>query len=212
MDATSLTHKLLSVVTAAVCLLALSCGQQEYDVDKISPDRTYRARIEVRARPPKGTRNYTEHVKVQFFRGGEIIHTYEGEESDEYEPSFQDLHPVVEWVDDKTFRMGEDRSNQPFYDELIVSNNTDQHLKYVSVSYAKDESFETLDLAPRSQVTLLASPGFKADGAVSNYSLGYGGMTEGGKQVHGAVEGRKRKSPSDGPLKLQVTINDNDLQ
>lgn len=182
-----------------------------YNIDKTSPTGLYRVRIESRAEESTGTSKYMEHVRFQFFKRQEIVHTYVWENSDQYEPSFRDTAPVIEWVDDNVLRKGEDSSNQPFHDDLIVTNNTDEYLKYVGVSYGRYESFDVFDLAPRGQVTLLASPRFKPDGT-SNFSLGYGGMTQSGQKFEGVMEGKKRSSPADGQHKLQVTINSNDLK
>lgn len=207
------THRFLFLIGGVVTLFALSCGdssKQEYDVDKTSPDGVYRVKIEVRTKPPKGTREYTEHAKFQFLKGQEVIHEYEGEETDKFEPSFHDSYPVIEWVDNNVLRMGKEHLGQPFYDELIVSNNTEEHIKYLDVSYGKNEMFWVFDLAPRSQVTLQASPGL--NGTVFNYSLGYGGATESGREFHDAMESKKRKTIADGPLKFQITITPRDLQ
>lgn len=140
-----------------------------------------------------------------------MIHTYEWKNPYQYEPTFRETMPVVEWVDDTVLRIGDDRSDQPFYDELIVSNSTSEHLKYFDVSYGKQESFWVFDLAPGSQIRLEASPRFKSDKS-SNYFLGYGGMTRVGKKFEGTMERKQRTSAADGPLKFQITINRGDLR
>src|SRR5574341_1156777 len=122
----------LFAIVAVISLLGQSCRSLsglEYDIDKTSPSGAYRIRIESRAGERKGANQYTEHVRVQYFKGQEIIRTYVWENSDQYELSFRDAAPVIEWVDDNVLRMGENRSDQPFYDELIVSNDTDEYLK-----------------------------------------------------------------------------------
>ncbi len=186
-------------------------SREKYDVNKTSPNGIYRVKVELREEKGNGTRDYTERLKVVFFKGQEIIHAYESENSDQYEPSIRDRMQVVDWVNDNVLRIGEDRSDQPFYDELIVSNNTDEYLKYISVGYGRFESFWAFDLAPGSQVTLRASPRFKPDRS-SNYFLGYSGMTQSGKKFHGTMENKQRKSAADGPLKFQITISSKDLK
>lgn len=197
------------LLMVGVSLLVLSYARslgQGYDVEKTSPLGTYRVSIEFRNEAPKGTRDHTERVKVQFFKGQELIDAYEGENSDQYEPSIRQGMQVVEWVADNVLRIGEERSDQPFSDELLVSNNTGEYLKYVSVSYGRYESFKVFDLAPGSQVTLRASPRFKPDGS-SNYFLGYGGMTQSGRKFEGTMDGKQRKSPDEGPLKFAINIS-----
>src|SRR5574341_892677 len=84
-------------------------------------------------------------------------------------------------------------------------------LKYVGISYGRYESFDILDLAPGNQVMLRASPRFKPDGTSNSY-LGYGGMAQSGRKFDGAIEGKKRISPADGPLKFLITISSKDLK
>jgi hypothetical protein len=197
------------LIIAIISLSGQSCewpSRLNYDIDKSSPTGVYRVRIESRAKEGKGTSKYTEQVRIQFFKGQEIIRTDTWENSDQYELSFLDTAPVIEWVGDNVLRMGLDRSDQPFFDELIASNNTDEYLKDVGVSYGRYESFQVLDLAPRSQVTLRASPGFKPDGTSNSY-LGYGGMTKSGRKFVGTMEGKKRTSSADGPLKFLIMID-----
>jgi hypothetical protein len=201
-------------IIVVISLFGQSCqrlSRLNYDIDRVSPNGVYRVKIKSRAEPPKGTSEYTEHVEIVFFKGEEIIYSYIWENSDQYEPSFRDVAPIIEWVDDNVLRKGEDRSDQPFYDELVVSNDTDEYLKYMGVSYGRYESFNIFDLAPRTQITLLASPRFKPNGT-SNSSLGYGGMTQSGREFEGTMKGKKRISSSDGPLKFSITINPKDLK
>jgi len=208
-------HSFLFLMASVVGLLELSCGRssgQNYDIDKTSPNGIYQVKIEVRAKPPKGTRDYTENARVQFFKGQEIIHAYEWEESDPFELSFHDSYPVIEWAADNVLHMGEDLSDQPFYDELIVSNKTDEHIKYLDVTYGRYEGFWVFDLAPRSQVTVRASPGFKSNGISVNDFIGYGGMTESGKKFHGDMVGKKRTSSAEGRLEFRIAVDAKDMQ
>jgi hypothetical protein len=202
------------LIITITSLIGFSCGCRrgwDYDIDKASPNGVYRVKVEVRAEEAKGTRDHTEHGKFQFFKGPELIRKYEWEESDQYEPSFRETTPVIEWVTNRVLRMGEDRSNQPFSDELIVSNNMGEDLKYLDVSYGKYESFWVFDLEPGGQVTLQASPGFKPNGT-SNYFVGYGGQTKSGKEFAGTLENKQRKSQADGPLKFQIMISARNLR
>jgi hypothetical protein len=206
--------RFLSLIIAGVCLFGLSCGrllgEEGYVIDKTSPNGAYRLKIEVRAEEPKGTRTYTEHGSIQFFKGQETIHVHEWENSDQYEPSFRENMPVSEWIADNIVRLGEDTSSQPFYDELTISNNTGEALKYVTVNYDKYEAFWVFDLGSGSQVKLRASPGFKPNGT-SNEFLSYGGVARSGKKFEGRIDVRKRRTPAEGALKFEITINPKDL-
>ena len=71
------------VLVFSLCLL--SCSGLKYSVDKASPKDTYRVLINLRDKKPTGTRDYTEYLKVQYFKGQEIVHEYQCENSDQYE-------------------------------------------------------------------------------------------------------------------------------
>lgn len=202
-------HRCQSLLPIVFALPALACPWQagdNYSLDKRSPGGEYSVKVKVRAKTSTGTRGYDDYAQVQFFRGQEVVHTYEWNNSDQYEPTFRESYPVIEWVADRVLRMGDDRSDQPFYDELIVSNKTDEQLRYVSVSYGRFELFWVFDLAPKSEVRLRASPAFKPNGS-SNYFLGYGGMSRSGVKFEGPpMEKSRRKSPNDGPLTFRIDI------
>ena len=223
-------HKLLLLVIVGASQLVASCHQEtsqrkestdhavsqtraelDYHVDKPSPQGTYRVKVEITSGPKKGTRDYTELGQYEFSKGHEVIYSYKWEESDQYESSFRELKPVIEWTSNAILRMGEQRSDQPFDDEILVANHTDETIRYVSVGYGKSELFWLFDIAPAGKVVLRATPGFKPDGT-SNYSLGYGGMTQSGKKFEGTLERKQRKSTADGPFRFQVTINEKDLR
>jgi hypothetical protein len=184
---------------------------QKYEVDKTSPNGIYRVKIELREDKKTGTRDYTERLRVQYFKKQEVISAIQWENADEYEPSLREGLQSVEWVGDNVLRIGRNRSDQLFNDELIVSNNTIESLRYLEIDYGRYESFHVFDLAPKSKITLHASPEFKPDRS-SNYFLGFGGITQSGKKFEGKMESKQRKSPSDGPLKFDITIKGSDLR
>lgn len=201
------------VVIVAMNLLAPSCGNQldkNIAIDRTSPNGTYRARIEVREIPPKGSRDHTEVTEVKVLKGNEIVLTSKWEDSDQYEPTFSETKPRIEWINDAVLRMGEDTSDQPFSDEIVISNDSDEPLKYLNVGYGKSELFWVFDLPPKASITLRASPRFKPDGT-SNFFVGYGGMSQNGKKFEGTKTGRERKSPTEGPLKFELKIGRTDL-
>jgi hypothetical protein len=107
--------------------------------------------------------------------------------------------------------MGEVTSHQPFLDQLIVLNETDDDLKYLDVNYGRFESFWIFDLPPGKRVTLRASPGFGPNGT-SNFFVGYGGQTQGGKEFEGKIEKTQRKSPADGALQFEIAITPKDVK
>lgn len=203
---------ILISLTLLLGLLGGSCHRaKDEHIEKISPNGNYAVKVAISELPPKGTRDQTEAVTISLFKGEELLYERKTEQSSQYEPSFRDIAPVIEWVNGSTLRMGEDTSDQSFRDKLIVSNETGQPLRYVSVSYGKYESFFLFDLPPNDEAILLASPRFKPDGS-SNYFVGYGGKSESGKVFEGTMETKPRQSVSEGPKEIRVTIHTNDLR
>jgi len=171
-----MAYKYLSVILIVVVFGFVGLSQvwqsgQKYEVDRTSPNGIYRVKIELRQDKRTGTRDRTERLKIQYLKQGKIIDTYQAENSEQYEPSMRKGLQVVEWLADNALRIGEDNLNQPFNDEVVVSNTSDEYLRYVEVSYGRFESLRVFDLAPKSQIALAASPGFKPDGS-SRYFLG----------------------------------------
>src|SRR4028119_874695 len=206
------TRRRLSLVIVAFSLSALSCewpATKNYNVDKTSPNGTYRVKVEVRVKD-EGWGAFTEQGKIQIFKGQEVIDGWDWKRKDTWEPTFIEAHPIIEWVGDDVLRMGRDRSNQPLLDEFVVKNDTDEHIKYAGITYSKYESLQVFDVAPGKEVTLLASPEFNPDGS-SNDSYGYGGMALDWKKFAGVGENKQRRSPAEGKLKIQITINSKDL-
>ena len=192
--------------------LFLSCGKQDEDyIVKTSPDGKYRVEVSVRALKATGTREYDEQVTLQFFKGGQSLYKSESRNSDQFEPSFGATTPSIEWIGDNIIRMGGSPAGQPFHDELIIVNDSDERLTYCDVSYGAFETFFVFDLPARSQTTLQGSPRFNAEGYF-NWFLGYGGKSESGKEFHGSLRGRKRESPSEGPLRFEIKITGKDFR
>lgn len=224
-------HKLLLLAIVGVIQLMASCHQEtsqrqkettrnavsqtqselDYHFDKPSPHGTYRVKVEITTGPKKGTRDYTELGQYELSKGHEVLYSYKWEESDQYEPSFRELKPVIEWTSDAILRLGKQQSDQPFYDEIGVANHTGETIRYMSVGYGESELFWLFDILPDGEVSLSANPGFKPDGT-SNFSVGYGGTTQSGKKFEGVVEGKQRESAADGPLRFQIAINKKDLR
>ena len=201
----------LLLIVAALGLCGLSCAsqprEQNYNLEKTSPNGAYRIKVDVKVEREDSLLGFfKEWGKVQCFKGRDVIYANEWNRTDNFEPTFMEAYPVIEWVSDNAVRQGQDRSDQPFLDEVAISNQTDESLKYVGFSYGKYETFTVLDLAPGGRISLSISPRFKPDGT-SNFMLTYGGETQSGREVGGTLEQKQRESPADGPLKFQIEIN-----
>jgi len=201
----------------ALSLSGLSCTRtQEFNVEKTSPNGAYRAKVEARVKTDRMslTGEFNEWVKIQIFKGSEVIQSDEWDRKDAWESTFIDDNSGIEWVGDNVLRMGRPIS-EPFTDEIVISNNTDEFLKDLGVSCSKYEQFKIFDVAPRSHLILRATPvtpWLSSDG-VLKYSLGYGGTSQSAKDFEGVVDQPQQIKPRDsGPLKFQIAINTKDLK
>jgi len=196
-----------------IIILCQTCGTgREYSIDKLSPQGTYRIKIEV----TPGNRAHLfqrpdEHCKIQYFKGRDEIGGYETNcRQDEHESSLAEGWEVVEWMAENVGRIGRDRSDQPFEDKLSVSNKTGEVIRKLGLGYGRFQSFEIFDLLPNETITFSASPEFKPDGS-SSYFVSYAGNTP-SRLVEGVVKAKERKSPKEGPLQLQITIDSNSFR
>lgn len=183
---------------------------QNLNVDKLSPTGEYRVKVDVHVEEendPAG--HFNESAKIQVFKGKEVIYCNEWKRRDNWESTFIDAHPIIEWVDDNALRMGKDRSTESLSNQLVISNNTGEPLKHMVVSCGKYENFYIFDLPPNSHLTLYPSPGLNPDSS-KNYFLGYGGKTQSGKKFSGVLE--KRKPPAGESERLDISVSTQDLK
>jgi hypothetical protein len=203
-------EEMVRICTAAIVFIAVfyhSCGTApRYSVDKTSPRGTYRIKVELSPNNGTGVYEHRQHLRIQYFKGQQNIGTYETDSSDDYEVSLGEGLQVVEWIRENAVRLGRDRSQQPFSDELLISNNTGDSIKYLEIGYGRFESFRIFDLPRGDSLTLSASPEFKPDGT-SNFSVSFVGITQGGKNFDGGLKGKQRASPAEGPLRFHVEID-----
>ena len=181
---------------------------QNLNVDKLSPTGEYRVKVDIHVKEendPAG--HFNEWAKIQVFKGKEVIYSNEWKRRDNWESTFIDNHPIIEWVGDNALRMGRDRSKESLSNQLVISNNTGEPLKHIGVSYGNHENFHIFDLPPNTQLTLLSSPGLNHDTS-KNYSLAYGGETQSGKKFGGVLEKRKPRAGKSARLEISVITQD----
>ena len=193
---------------AISALLCSSCSwavDNDFKIETKSPQGTYRLIFEGRKEPPNGYFQ-SETVKLKVMKGEEVFFTKEPFfKEGSLDPHFKDLFPILQWFNDSTLRMGEELSEQPFSDELIIHNRTDEKFDVVEIFYGRDERFLLFDFAPDAKVELKAAPQFGGQwGAASHVS--YYAHAEGGRTLEGITEGQKRKSPADGAAKYSLEI------
>lgn len=204
------TRSLLILTISVITLFSLSCewlSTRHYNVDRLSPGGTYRVKVAVKVRDEGGlSGHFTDQGSIQVLKGQETVHEDHWNYRDSWDPSFIDRNPVIEWVGDNILRMGADNSGQPFVNELIVANETSEHVKYFSLSCGKYENFKIFDLTPGSRVVLRPSPGLNPDTS-GNISWGYLTLTQSGKNFQGALE---QKQPNNS-TKLEIKIRPEDI-
>ena len=195
------------------CFAGLSCkwlSRRNYNVDKVSPNGTYRVKVEIRVEDDDSLMGgFNEWGKVQFLKGQEVISTNEWQRKDNFESTFIDANPVIEWVGENILRMGRDPAGQGFSNELIISNDTDESIRQVGVSRGKYEQFEVFDLGPRQQVSVRSYPELNQD-VSADYSLGYAGRTQSGRRFEGVLT--ERKPTGDEPVRLRINVKAQDLR
>jgi hypothetical protein len=190
-------------------------GQNYYvdknlNVDKLSPTGEYRVKVDIHVEEENDLAgHFNERGKIQVFKGKEVIYSNEWKVRDNWESTFIDNNPIIEWVGDNALRMGRDRSKESVSNQLVISNNTDERLKHMGVSCGKSENFYIFSLPPNSQLTLYPSPGLNPDTS-KNYLLGYGGETQSGKKFYGVLE--KRKPPAGKSVRLEISVSTKDLR
>jgi len=208
--------KYVLILAAVITVVSYGCtGRRDYNVERKSPSGLYSVKVDVRVEDePSLMAGFNEWGKIQFFKGQETLDVREWERKDNFESTFIDAHPVIEWLKDNLLYMGSDQSKQPFLDDIVVLNHSSEKLKYLSVSSDKDDELVVFDLPAREEVTLratLVSEWLSSDGS-RKYSLGYGGTSQSGKEFSNAIEFKQAKPRADGPIVFQILINDEDLQ
>lgn len=194
---------------SAACV-AQSCGRlntKHYNVDKPSPTGIYRVKVAVTVKDEGDfAGHFTDRGNIQVLKGAETIYANDWSYRDNWDPSFIDRNPIIEWVGNNILRMGGNNSQEPFSDELIISNETSEHVKHIGVSCGKYEHFDVFDLIPGAQVVLRPSPGLNPD-VSGNISWGYGIQTQSGKAFEGAIQ---QKQPSTS-IKVEIKIRPEDI-
>jgi len=204
-----LARILIAVLVSASCFIQ-ACGwfsTRHYNVDKPSPTGMYQVKVAVTVKDEGDlVGHFTSQGSVQVLKGTETVYSQDLNYRDNWEPTFIDTNPVIEWVGNNALRMGGDNSRQPFTNELTISNETSEHVKHVGVSCGKYEGFHVFDLASGDRVVLRPSPGLNPDTS-GEYSLGYGVETLSGKSVQGAF---RQKQPNHS-IKMEIKIRPEDI-
>jgi len=202
---------LVILIVVSNFVLLQSCGwgrTRNYNVDKVSPDGTYRVKVAGTVKDEgDAAGHFTDQGQLQILKREEMIIDRSWNYRDNWDPSFIDCNPVTEWVGNNALRMGGDNSRQTFTDELVISNNSGEHLKYLSIGLGKYESFYVFDVKPGDSVVVRSSPGlnYYAPGEVH---IGYLGQMQSGTKLEGEL---KQQQPENS-IRLQITIKPEDVK
>jgi len=206
------------VIIVTFCVTGLSCkwlSRKSYRVDKVSPTGTYRVKVDVKVEDyDELLTGFHEWGKIEVLKGTEIVNSHAWDFNDNFESTFIEGTPVIKWEGNNVLRMGKRHEGLPFLDQVAVSNDTGENLKYVSVTCDKHEQLTIFDLAAANKITMRASPvsGWSDGNGSINYSIGYGGTSETGKNFSGVVDERQRTAFADGSARFQIIIRREDLQ
>ncbi|MGI8917960.1 MAG: hypothetical protein ACR2H6_05110 [Pyrinomonadaceae bacterium] len=200
-------------VSIGVLSFITSCdglSGRNFRVEKISPEGAYRVKVDINVEDENDLfSHFNERGKVEVFKGQEVIYANEWQRRDNWEPTFIDANPVIEWISKNALRMGSERSKQLLSNELVISNNTNESISQMAVSCGKYENFYIFDIPANSRLSLNPTPALNAD-VSENDSLGYGGKALSGKNFSGVLE--YKKPPARNSVRLEITITTSDLK
>ena len=194
----------LAISIVSVC--SVSCGlfgNKKLNIERTSPNGKFRVKVDVLVHDEGDfAGHFTEQGSIQVFKGQETIYKTDWNYRDNWEENFLDKHPSIEWVGDNILRMGRNTSGQPFTNELVILNDTDETLKHFGLSCGKFETFDIFEIGPRTQVILRPAPGL--NGSVpGEFSAGYGGDTVSGKSFTGALT----KQQPNSSIRLEIKVS-----
>jgi hypothetical protein len=213
---------MLSIKTgwiAIICAVILGVGVVLYSVksstaddpsviETRSPQATYTVVFELKAGEANSL-GFTEVVKLTVTKGSQTFFVKDpffGAGS--LEAHFKGAHPVIEWINDSSVRMGGDLASQPFRDEIKVINKTKEKLDVVEIFYGRYERFLIFELEPQRTLTLPASPQV-TNGLPLAATIVYEATNFSTKRMRTKmIESVQRKNSSEGPLKSVVEIVD----
>ncbi len=123
---------------------------------------------------------------------------------------FADLFPEHSWISDSVFWFGDKDPKELGQDEVVVANNSNQAIAYLSVRTCKWENFWLFDLQPNAVVKLEACPQTNAF-ADSSWIACYGKFTD-GRDVDTAGVNFKIREKYKAPGHYRITITDDETK
>lgn len=203
-----LISKLLCITVISISI-AVSCARvksQEF-IDKTSPNGSHRVKVNVK---PHGPSQRLDEAQFEFFTGNRLVDSWHWKQEDELEFGFKRSLLPIEWISEDVLRVGKIQSSISYFDQVILSNATDEYLDYVSISYNRNEIYWIFALAPGSRTEIHPTPWFTAQG--DEFTFGYSCRSRSGKRFVEVVKRGQRVSSSPGPLKFEIAIKPNQLE
>lgn len=199
--------KVLSGIVLPSFLLwaCMAARSQQYEIDKPSPDGSYRVKVDVK----RGQADETlDQAKFRFFIGDKVVEEWDWKQPNQYEPDFDSFLPI-EWIDNQILNIGKITNRPPYRDELLITNSSGEYLNYFHISYGRTQSYLIFALPPGKQITVLASPWFTTKD--EDFSFGYGGKSQSGKSFTNVIKAGARVFPGE-QKKFAITIWPHELQ
>jgi hypothetical protein len=212
MNRPALSSILISAAAISLCAVySVGTLRDEFKIETTSPQGTYRVTFEGKTNPRISplAEFSSERVKLSVIKAQEIYFVKDpffGEGA--LDRHFRGAFPVIEWLNDSALRLGGNLSEQPFHDEIELSNGTKENLGIVEVFYGKYERFLIFDFAPGRHLMLSASPQFSVNLPPASTVIYKATNLATGRERVRMVEGIKRKTPSEGAAKIVVEITD----
>lgn len=178
---------------------------EDFNIITTSPQGTYHVKLEGKAKPSNALQGefYVQEVKIEALKESQVIFADNNfYRADPYETSFLQAYPTYEWLNDYTLRLGES-STQPFYDEIIISNDTEEQLYFLILRYGKYERFLIFDLTSKQKVQLKASPQLRKEHPATMVT--YNAYTN-GHSFSGSAGELKQRTVVNGALRILVEI------
>jgi hypothetical protein len=193
-------------------VVAYSCGvlADDFIIETRSITGTYQVTFQSHCKDRRPTFGCAEIVKMTVLKDGQLFFSKEpffGEGP--FGIHFKGAYPVIEWPDKNILRLGSSLSEQPVLDTIELWNRTGENLDVVEVFYGRYERFVIFDFAPEAKIDLVASPQFTTNLPPASTVIYKATNLTRRRELVRMVEGKKRASKSEGPLKILVEIIDN---
>jgi hypothetical protein len=202
----AMKKQLAAILVLSTAFLALNSGfPMPGTIVRTSPNGTYQIVFESKlSRRASGLP--IETVSMQVLKGSKIFLTEESFfEAEPFEAKFPKAYPTLEWINDFTFHLVEASSHQSIHDTIVVTNRSNEEIKYIALNYGRYERYLIFNLAPQAKVAVeTLSQATVSDRAY----VGYRGTTLSGRSFEDVNKQFQRKTPNGG-LDFSIEIPNN---